>query len=358
MTSRERVIRTIQHQEPDRVPLDIEMREEVLNQLKEKIGTQDLERINQYLHIDIRKARIKPGKNFLKKRAFFHPRNKWVIRVGSKTYEDEWGIRYRTDEENRYFGFHSHPLGGAKSLKGYMFPDLSDDSRFEEVKRTIREFGQDYAIMGIAGSTLFEIAWQLRGYRDFILDLCDNSSFASELLDRLVDYRKTQCKRYLELGVDIIYLGDDFGMQDRMMINPDLWREYFKPRMKELISDYSTGHKVFTLYHSDGYIEPIIEDLIEIGVDILNPIQPESMDPYEIKKKYGNRITLHGTISIQRLLLQGSREEVAEKVRQIIRCCAPGGGLILAPTHTIQPDIPIENILTFYRVAFEEGRYL
>jgi uroporphyrinogen decarboxylase len=111
------------------------------------------------------------------------------------------------------------------------------------------------------------------------------------------------------------------------------------------------------MYHSDGYIEPIIEDIIEIGVDILNPIQPESMNPCEIKKRYGDRITLHGTISVQRLLPQRSREEVEEKIKEIIRCCAPGGGLILAPTHAIQPDTPIENVLTFYRVALREGKY-
>lgn len=357
MTPKERVITTIKHQKPDRVPLDIGMRVEVLNELKERIGATSSEEVNQYLHIDIRKARSKPGNDFLKRGAFFHPRRKWVIKASSEVYEDEWGIRYRADEKNRYFGFYAHPLAGIKSLKRYPFPDFCDDSRFEEVGRTIEKFGHDYAIMGIATVMLFETAWQLRGYDTFILDLYENRSYATELLDRLLDSCKVQCQKYAELGVDIVYIGDDFGMQDRMMVSPDLWREYFKPRMEELISHYSTGRKVFTMYHSDGYIEPIIEDLIEIGVNILNPIQPESMDPGEIKKKYGNRITLHGTISVQTTLPQGSREEVEEKVREILRCCAAGGGLILAPTHDIQPDTPIENILAFYRVAFEEGRY-
>lgn len=168
MTAKQRVIQTIQHQEPDRVPLDIEIREEVLNQLKKKIKAKSLEEVNQYLHVDIRKAGIRPGENFLIKGAFFHPRRKWVIKVGSEIYEDEWGIRYRADEKNRYFGFYTHPLAGAGPLKGYLFPDLCDNSRFEEVERTIREFGRDYAIMGIATLTFFEMAWQLRGYNNFI----------------------------------------------------------------------------------------------------------------------------------------------------------------------------------------------
>lgn len=357
MNSKKRVLKAINKEGPDRVPLDLEIRGEVLEQLRRCTGSETSEEAYRLLGIDIRRVEVRPGEEFLKKGAFLHPRRKWVIEKSLGVYEDEWGIQYRTDKDNRYFGFCYHPLMGATSLANYEFPDISDSTRFKEVDREIAEFAEEYAVMGIATLSFFEQAWQLRGYNRFIVDMYDNCSFVEELLDKLLEFRKIQCRKYVELGVDIVHLGDDFGMQDRMMISPDLWREHFKPRMKELISNYSTGHEVFTMYHSDGYIEPIIDDLIEIGVDILNPIQPESMNPCEIKKNYGDRITLHGTISVQTTLPHGSREEVEKKVREIIKCCAPGGGLILAPTHAIQMDTPTENILTFYDVAREFGKY-
>jgi len=356
-TSRDRVLKAIEHKEPDRVPLDLSIRQEVLRQLMDHIGTEDPEEVNRFLGIDIRGVGLRPEREFLRKGAFCHPRDKWVIKKGPGIYEDEWGIQYYTDESDRYFGFYYHPLAQIKSLDQYRFPNIHDPNRLEDVIRTVEEFGDQYIIMGSTALTLFEQAWQLRGYEQFIIDMCENRAFVEELLDKLLEYRTLQCQKYVELGVDIIALGDDFGMQDRIMVSPDLWREYFKPRMKELISRYSQGHKVYTMYHSDGYIEPIIDDLIEIGIDILNPIQPESMDPCQIKRKYRDRLTLHGTISVQTTLPRGTEEEVETVVKRIIKECAPGGGLILVPTHAIEPDTRVENVITFYKTALEFGKY-
>lgn len=154
-----------------------------------------------------------------------------------------------------------------------------------------------------------------------------------------------------------MHIGDDVGMQDRMMISQELWREFFKRCPAELIQKYSARGKVYTMYHSDRYIIPIIEDIIEIRVDILNPIQPESMGPGLIKRTLAERLTLHRTNSVQRTLTQGSPDEVRATVKRTIRECAPEGGFILAPTHAIQPDTPLENISAFYDSAQEYGKY-
>lgn len=357
MGPRERVLKAIRHEEPDRVPLDLEIRQEVLEKLMEHVGAYSLEELYHRLGIDIIRVDIQPVPEFMNRGAFFHPRRKWVIEVSPGIFQDEWGIQYRVDRTNRYFGFHRHPLAAAKTLKEYNWLDLGDPRRYGEVVEAINRYGSNYAIMGIATLTLFEQAWQLRGYKEFVIDMYKNKAFAEELLDRLLELRIKQCRKYVELGVDIVHIGDDVGMQDRMMISPELWREFFKPRLAELIREYNTRGKVYTMYHSDGYITPIIEDLVEIGVDILNPIQPESMDPGSIKRTFGERLTLHGTISVQTTLPQGSPDEVKATVKRTIRECAPGGGLILAPTHAIQPDTSVENILAFYDSVQEYGKY-
>ncbi|MDK2896796.1 MAG: hypothetical protein PWP04_916 [Candidatus Atribacteria bacterium] len=352
MEHRDRVLKTLNHIEPDRPPFDFEARSEVVNKLLDFLRLSEEEDLLLYLDIDFRREGMGPGGAFLERGAFFHPRRKWVIEVSPGIFEDEFGIRYRTDEEGRYFGFVYHPLEKDEDLEHYQFPDPGDPARYESLQKTIVSYKNKFFIQGEATLTFFEQAWQMSGYEHFIYNLYQNPAWVEKLLDKLLEFRLVQCRRYVELGVDIVWLGDDFGMQDRMMINPELWRKFFKPRMKLLIDGYKNlNPRVFTQYHSDGYIEPIIGDLIEVGIDILNPVQPESMDLKRIKKLYGDKLTLHGTISVQSLLPFSSLEELKSRVKEIIEICSPGGGYIMAPTHAIQADTPLENILAVYETG-------
>lgn len=357
MTAKERVLTAVRLQEPDRVPLDIEIREELLPELFRRLDVSDEEQAYRALEIDIRRVETAPPRAFTDRGGFLHRQRKWVRSVGPQAFEDEWGIGYRADREDRYFGFVHHPLAESDDLTGYPWPDFSDPERYVLAARAMEADGGEHAIVGIAIRTLFEQAWQLRGYNQFVMDLHRNRPFVEELLDRLLELRVEQCRQYVALGVDIVHLGDDFGMQERMMVSPDLWRAFFKPRMAELISDYNRGGAIPTMYHSDGHIEPIIEDLIEIGVTVLNPVQPESMDPRALKERFGDRLAFHGTISVQTTLPQGSVEEVASTVQRRVMESGQGGGLILAPTHAIQPDTPVENVLAMYDAARKWGRY-
>ena len=352
MEHRERVLKSLYHIEPDRPPFDFEARSEVVDSLLDFLHLSNEEDLLLYLDIDFRRGGMGPGEEFLQKGAFFHPRRKWVIEVNPGIFEDEFGIKYRTDEEGKYFGFVGYPLEKDEDLETYQFPDPGETIRYESLQKLVEIYKEDFFIQGEATLTFFEQAWQMSGYEHFIYNLYQNPGWVEKLLDKLLEFRFAQCEKYVELGVDIVWLGDDFGMQDRMMINPELWRKFFKPRMKLLIDGYKKlNPQVFTQYHSDGYIEPIINDLIEIGVDILNPVQPECMDLRKIKELYGKALTLHGTISVQSLLPFSSLEELENQVKEIIEICAPGGGYILAPTHAIQTDTPLENILAVYETG-------
>jgi uroporphyrinogen decarboxylase len=159
-------------------------------------------------------------------------------------------------------------------------------------------------------------------------------------------------------GVDVLWLGDDFGTQRAMLISPPMWREFIKERYARLIAAFKRQNPALKIaYHSDGYIEPIIPDLIEIGLDVLNPVQPRSMDPADIKRKYGGHLAFWGTVDVQHTFPFGRPEDIANEVFERLRSVAPGGGLILCSAHRVQPGTSLANIRTYYQVARKYGQY-
>jgi uroporphyrinogen decarboxylase len=150
----------------------------------------------------------------------------------------------------------------------------------------------------------------------------------------------------------MIKIVGDIAMQDRMLMSPELWRRIDKPRMARLISECRSGNPdLFFFFHSDGNVTAIMDDLIEIGFDVINPIQPECMDPVDVKKRWGNKITMHGGLSVQRTLPMGSVEDVRAEVATLIENCGYDGGLVVCPSNVVQPDTPVENIIACYHSA-------
>ena len=277
-----------------------------------------------------------------------------------REYTDEWGIGWKWFEND--FGAYTemvhHPLANIKDPSEYEMPDFSREDRYYGVKRLINEYGDEYGIMGGVACTLFELAWYLRGLQQVLMDTVLNKDFLHAYLDKLMGWIEVAGRKLTELGVDIIWIGDDFGTQSRMLLRPEVFREFFKPRYAKLFAAWkSINPQVKIAFHSDGYIYPIISDLVEIGLDVLNPIQPKSMDPAKIKKDFGEYLTLWGTIDIQEVLPFGTPDDVSNEVKLRIKTTAQGGGLILAPAHNIQAEVPIENVLAFYRAAKEYGKY-
>ncbi|HBT16276.1 MAG TPA: hypothetical protein DEB05_04910, partial [Firmicutes bacterium] len=184
-----------------------------------------------------------------------------------------------------------------------------------------------------------------------------NPDLVEALLDRLFVYKKIELQNLINSGIDIFQLSGDIAMQYSMMINPQIWRQYFKPRYHYLIQEFKNVSKVKFMFHSDGYLEPVIDDLIEVGFDIINPIQPESLNVEDIKRKYGDKVCLHGSISIQQTLPFGTSNDVQQEVEERIKVLGQGYGFILAPSNTVLPDVPIENILVLYNASRQRGVY-
>ena len=206
--------------------------------------------------------------------------------------------------------------------------------------------------------TIFETAWQIRGLTELLTDFLTREDWASCLLDRITELSVFRAKRFSEAGVDIIHVGDDIGMEDRMMMSPDTWRKWLKPRMARIIeAAREIKPDVLFHYHSDGYVEPVIPDLIQIGIDVLNPVQPECMDPAKLKREFGDRLAFWGTIGLQHTLPFGTPEEVEREVKERIETVGKGGGLYLSPTHVIAPEVPHENIFALVEAAKKYGRY-
>jgi len=349
MNPRERVLRALEHEEPDRVPLDDTIEWGHLHPwvaAANHLEVKTYEKLREKLGIDLRRVgwpmeeEIKPPVN--------------PPPPGTIT-QNEWGVKSEVAADGVHSRIVYHPLQHIP-LSEFEFPKL-ESGYFDSISKLIKSWREKYFIQGIMYGTFFETIWALRGFNTFISDLYANPNFVNELLDRFLKYRIDIGKRFVELGVDCIQLGDDFGAQTGMLVHPRLWRKYFKPKMKILIDKLKKVGDVYIWYHSDGNIEPIIPDLIEMEVNILNPIQPDCMNPSKIKECYGDRIALHGTISVQETMQVGSTEDVKCEVATRIRTCALGGGLIIAPAHGLQPSSPFENVIALYKWAKKYGKY-
>jgi len=193
-------------------------------------------------------------------------------------------------------------------------------------------------------TTIFETAWALRGYEQLMVDMALDPDLADQILNMPYQYHLAAAKKLVELGVDMIWIGDDVGTQQRMLISPGMWRRFLKPRMANFIAENKAiNPELKVAYHTDGNIEPIIPELIEIGLDVLNPIQPACMDPRQLKDAYGDRLCFWGTIDEQRTLPFGSPKDIQAEVLQRLETIGRDGGLILSPTHHVQLDTPLEN---------------
>jgi uroporphyrinogen decarboxylase len=206
------------------------------------------------------------------------------------------------------------------------------------------------------GGELFEAAWRLRGLENFLLDLLERPGWAEYLLDRLAALARRNAEALTRAGVDVLALDDDVGMPGGMIISPELWRRFFKPRMAQIIgAARAIKPDLPVLYHSDGHIEPILGDLVEIGVNAVNPLQPEHMDAARIRRKFGPRLALWGTVGWQTSFAYGSPGEIEQEVKERIETLGRAG-LILSPAYDVEePDVPWENIAAFLGASAAYG---
>ncbi len=352
MKHRDRVLMALNHEEPDRCPMQISFTPEFASRLKDELGLTDEDLYNPH----------GGGNTYVLERAI--DEDMLLTSVGwansyyatelysddGVSYTDEWGVGWKNVEYETRFGrghyteIVGHPLADDEAIESYQPPDPNRPELYVEAERVVKEYKDEYWIVGVTVTTIFETAWALRGYERTLMDLVVNPDFVERLLDIPFHYHLAAAKKLAEMGVDMIWIGDDMGTQERMLISPDAWRRFFRPRMARFISALKgINPEAKVAYHSDGAIYPIIPDLIEIGLDVLNPVQPRSMDPDELKRNYGDKLCFWGSIDEQYTLPFGTPAEVAKEVITRLRTLGKNGGLIIGPTHHVQLDTPLEN---------------
>lgn len=356
MRPRDRVLKALRHEEPDRPPIHVTVTPQIGEALNRALHIENDGLIDAFFgnRISFTKALLKLGNDCVGVGACttpgFTPRRN---PDGSTT--DEWGITTR--ETGLYNEMVGHPLAEIESVKDldhYPFPDPLAAGRFTWAEETVKTYGGDYAVIGEQECTIFELSWYLVGLEKFLLDMALGNPYVFELLDRVMEFSLQQAARLIALGVDIILFGDDMGDQNGMMISPAMWRSVFKPRMAHVFQKVRRlNPEIRIAYHSCGSILPIIPDLIEIGLDILNPLQPlaAGMDANYLKTTYGDALSFYGAIDIQDLLPKGTPRQVKKEVKDKIAILGEGGGYILAPAHNIQPDTPLRNIFALYEAV-------
>jgi len=267
-----------------------------------------------------------------------------------ESYLDEWGVTWRTIEYQTRFGKgkytepFGHPLVEDKKLEAYSAPDPHRPELYAEAERVINDYKDEYWIVGVTPTTIFESAWALRGYEQLMVDMATDQAKAERVLDFPYHYHKAVTQQLVRMGVDMIWLGDDVGGQNTMLMSPKMWRTYLKPRMVDIIASLrAINPQIKVAYHTDGVVYPIIPELIEIGIDVLNPIQPMAMDPEKLKANYGDRLCFWGSMDIQQTLPYGTPDTVRNEVLTRLKTIGRSGGLLIGPTHNLQLDTPLEN---------------
>jgi uroporphyrinogen decarboxylase len=338
MNERERVLTAFRHEAPDKVPWAFEFTEPALAKLADHYADPRLtgvEVFNDWMGNHFRF--VGPGG-----KGQFHGLEE---EVEPGLWRDGWGIIW--DTRGLYGeGEWGRPVNCVlpePTLANYTVPDPPSPEDYAHYPRFLKD-NQEYFVIGLEGH-LFEVAWALRGIENFLTDLILNPGFVTEILERITEYYLAIIDQSLEYGIDAFAFGEDLGSQTSgLIMSPKHWRQFFKPHMARMFARIKEAGK-FVYMHSDGQIDAIFDDFVEIGLDVYNPFQPEIRDVHEIKRKYGDRLSFHGGIGIQELLPHGTPQQVKAEVRRLIEEIGAQGGYILGPAHAVMADTPVENIV-------------
>lgn len=347
---RERVLTALRHEKPDRVPLDFWATPETWEKLKIYFQTDKEEIILQRLEIDIRE--IQPDYIGAK-----------IVKDEEGTYFDSMGVHRRVvkNEFCQYEEYASSPLGYVKEIEDFerydKWPSLNNYD-FEGLSNKIGDIYKTYYTKLETGG-LFEFAWALRGYEQFMIDMVLNPEIAHYIMEKITDFWCEYVKRALTCAgdkYDMVYTYDDIGTQSTLLMSKEMWAEFLKPYHEKLNKVIHAFGKT-VMYHSCGAIYDMIEDLANLPIDVLNPIQPRAagMDMKNIKDNFGKKLCFHGAIDIQYVLPRGTKKKVREAVQHAIDTLGVDGGYILTSAHYIQADTPVENIIEMYKEAKQYG---
>lgn len=327
MTRRERVALAVAHRQPDRTPWHIGLTSPAAQKLAEAV--------------DVPMAELPEWtQNHL---YYVEPLtdDAWSeIRTGH--WRDEYGVVWNRTVDPDIGVIEQFQLAD-RSLGALHLPDAREARRWDDFERRLARRADRYTVCAI-GFSLFERAWTLRGMANLLMDMVEAPTFVDDLLDAICEQNLKLVDQAVKYDIDAVYFGDDWGQQQGLIMGPRHWRRFIEPRIRRMYGAVkAAGKRVFI--HSCGDVDELFGDLIAAGLDVFNPFQPEAMDVYQVKQQYGERLAFLGGMSIQRVMPFGTADDVRREARELMERIGAGGGYILAPSHDIPKDVPVENII-------------
>jgi len=335
VTPRERVHKAIRHEQPDRAPWHFTFTVPARKKAESYYGAGNLEEaLGNHLAV------YRPlGPDAWREICPGHWRDEFGV-VWNRTVDKDIGVVEDCQLKTR-------------SLAGYAFPDPHDPRRYEKLSAFAAANSHRFRYLSVAFS-LFERAWSLRGMADLMVDMLEAPQFVDELFDAITDFDCGVLEEALRYDIDGVKFGDDWGQQNGLIFGGRLWRRFIKPRLARMYGMVKRAGKA-VLIHSCGRVQELFPELIELGLDVFNPFQPEVMDPYEMKKQFGSELTFLGGMSVQRLLPFGTPQEIRDEACRLMEHVGRGGGFIIAPSHDMPGEIPIENMVAFIETVRNGG---
>ncbi|HEY5583270.1 MAG TPA: uroporphyrinogen decarboxylase family protein [Ruminiclostridium sp.] len=351
MTKRENLLSLLRRQGIIEAPIDFTLCPSLYETFMKNTGAKDYADFFQFPMRGVEDLYLKeiPGHNLKK---FY----KYDFKPG--TTLDIWGVAHEPGSAAaKHMTKMHHPLISVDSLeelKEFPFPDFSQGDGSHQKIKVEEIHGKGLAAIGNMECTIWETSWYMRSMEELMIDMMMEDEKAEYILDRVTESSCIRAASFAKAGVDIIRLGDDIGMQSRIMMREEMYRTWLKPRLKKVIdAAKAVNPDIIIMYHSCGYVKPLINDLVEAGIDVLNPVQPECMNFEEIHQEFGDRLSFHGTIGTQTTMPFGSVEEVKREVYKNLTIAGDKGGLLCAPTHMLEPEVPWENIIAYMEACKE-----
>lgn len=330
MNNRERLLKTLNHKQPDRCPYHILFTKAAEDKMAEFYGDADF--------------KVKLGNCFTLLRARKEDSFKEIF---PNIWQDEFGVHWnRTVDKD--IGTVCNQVITKENVAYYQFPDPDDEARYSDFSDTIAGDCDGFYVMNL-GFSLFERAWTLVGMENVLMAMAADKKFINTLLDRILEYNLRIIENGCRFNIDAFVFGDDWGQQNGLLMGPTFWREFIKPRIRQMYQAAKSGSK-FVFIHSCGKIQEILPDLIECGLDVFNPFQPEVMDVFEIKKRFGESLSFFGGISVQKTLPFGTTAQTKDEVKFLIDKVGKNGGYIASPSHAIPADAKPENIAAMIEI--------
>ncbi|MCE0522463.1 MAG: hypothetical protein LV480_06090 [Methylacidiphilales bacterium] len=333
MTPREIVKETIAFRRPPYVPWSFRFTLEAREKLEAHFGTKEIDPF-------VKNHLLELGSDI----GFFEAE-------GGNLYRDIFGVIWDRSID-KDIGNVTGQVLPEPTLKGYQFPDPLDPRFFANIPDMIKRYPDRYRVYCI-GFSLFERAWTLRGLEPLYMDFIENPDFVHELLDAIADYNIAQVTQALDYDIDAVYFGDDWGQQHGLLMGYDLWKEFVFPRLKRMYGKVKEAGKTVFI-HSCGDVDELFDDLISIGLGVFNPFQPEVMNIEKLMLQYRGRLAFWGGVSTQRTMPYGSTDDVRAEVRRV-SVMGRDGGYILSPSHALEGDVPLENILALIEEAQQQA---